>query len=63
MKYVCEFAPDGKHFIAQKGKEKVKLETAQDWLAGNGATKFKYLFRDGKIRIRNLTTNKVIENV
>jgi hypothetical protein len=56
-KYACEFSPDGKHWITQK---KVILKNAWNWLTGEDAKKFKLLFNNGKIRIVNTLTDKVI---
>lgn len=55
-KYLCQFSPDGKHWINDKKK---KLEDAWQWLIKDGRT-YKLLNKFAKVRIVNEQTQVII---
>lgn len=56
-KYLCQFSPDGKHWINQKISQ---LKNAWEFLTGKDAQLFRTLNKEGKLRIINQTTKAII---
>ena len=58
-RYIRQFAPDGEHFISERGK--VTVESALDWLTGHDVLTHKALFIRARARIVNTRTKQIIE--
>ena len=57
-KYIRQFAPDGEHFINERGK--VTVESALDWVHGMPVTEHLALFREAHARIVNTRTGEIV---
>ena len=58
-RYIRQFAPDGEHFVTERGK--VTVEKALDWLVSHDVILHKALMPQARARIVNVNSGRIIE--